>query len=615
MDDLTGRELINEFVAEALDLLREVPRLLESFHQDPSHSEAIHAAFRAVHSIKGTAACLGLEAYKVFVHRLENVLAQLRDGKTPLSAPLLEVLIEGVDHLEGMLRAAGEGRLVEQLGEKEETFFARLGQIFDSPSHLGTGSNDSLDAQALQATLDQMMQLAGGPAAAGANSHSPALGQTPSSSPPRPPSQAPSEQPSDRSSTSTCSTKPILPAATRYVRIKEAYLEAFLQDLSHLFITGELLRELQMRIPESALGRALANELHYICQTLRLQLNALHRSAAALRQVSAGELFAPYPRMARSLAAQLHKKVRVLLQGEDVEIDRALARELEAPLTHLVRNAIDHGLQTPQERRARGADEIGTLVLKAQRNRHWIRISVEDDGRGIDPARLRQKAVEKGLLSPHQAEQLSEADALQLIFHPGFSTAEKVSDLSGRGVGMDVVRSVVQKHRGQVEVESKPQSGTKVHLSFPIRHAILVLDGLLVRHQDQLFVIPLEHLREILLLSPEMVHMLHQQPVVQLRGQCYELFWLHEVLNRPNGQDHSNPFGPAALVGPPGQELCLRFEELLGHRQVVIRSLEEILPDVPKIQGVALLGSGRLALVLNVPEILADCRHSASCTS
>ena len=398
----------------------------------------------------------------------------------------------------------------------------------------------------------------------------------------------------------------------RYVRIKEAYLDRFLQDVSHLFITGELLRELESRIPESALGRNLAEELHRICQDLRLQLDALHRSAASLRRVSAGELFAPYPRMARSLAAQLNKKVRVLLEGEEVEIDRALARELESPLTHLVRNAVDHGIEPPAERAAKAADEIGTIRLSAQRTPHGIRISVADDGRGIDPARIRAKAVEKRLLSPQQAQALSDTEAIQWIFHPGFSTAEKVSEVSGRGVGMDVVRAVVDKHRGTVQVESQPGQGTKIHLTFPVRETVLVVDGLLVRENHHLLVLPMEQVRQILQIRPQLLATVQGRPVLRFRQRCYEVVWVTESLGWANHRTDPLRSGPAALVGPEGKELCLRFDELLGHRQVVVHCLEEIFPTCTRAQGVALLGGGRLALVLNIPQILAQYRSAHS---
>ncbi len=615
MDALTGRELIDQFVAEALESLREVPRLLETFQQDPSQTEAIHAAFRAVHSMKGTAACLGLDAYKLFVHGLENVLAQIRDGKTPLSDALLELLIEGIDHLEGMLRSAAEGAVLQQLGPAEHAWLARVPHPPSASAAASSDSAVSSPPETVQAVLDEMFRSAQPEAAIPV---------------PLPASDLPSEA-SLCPASSSLATTPLLESAeegshsvarpssepspaspTRYVRVKEVYLDEFLEDVSHLFITGELLRELEGRIPEAALGRGLAEEFHRVCQDLRLQLDALHRSAASLRRISAGELFAPYPRMARSLAVQLKKKVRVRLLGEEVEIDRALARELEAPLTHLVRNAVDHGIESPQERRARGADEIGVLLLKAERNRHWVRISVEDDGRGIAPDRLRQKAVEKGVLTPQQAEKLSRDEAIQLIFHPGLSTAEKVSDVSGRGVGMDVVRTVAEKYRGRVDVESSPGIGTKIHLTIPIREAVLVLDGLLIRCQEQLLVLPLEHVREILQLCSGGIHWVQNQPMLQFRNRCYPLVGVPEALGYIPGQPQGRDSTPAALVGPPGEEICLQFDELLGHRQVVVRTLEGILPGCTKIQGVALLGGGRLALVLNVPEILTAYRNSST---
>jgi len=782
MDALTGRELIDQFVAEALESLREVPRLLETFHQDSTQTEAIHAAFRAVHSIKGTSACLGLDAYKLFVHSLENLLSQIRDGKISLTDSLLERLIEGLDLLEGMLHSAAEGNIVQHLGPSEEAWLARL----RPPS----ASQPTDRAEALQAILDELLRSGlpraadlaqqiqalvlgepdpsapKGPKAAlencpaqtipalaedlpppdpkqftigryqsgstdlsaqvhaiacffqEANSHgvgksalaeflvpfdsfvrqleatgetsivqplagvltdlrnlhaspidldaglaellwkrlapellrlrtsdctsdsfssataypekiptsadSPASVESPEKTPkesaPETPDQPPAQQifssksHGQKSNGSAQPSRSETPAAApiRYIRVKETYLDEFLEDVSHLFITGELLRELETRIPEGSLGRSLAKEFHQTCQDLRIQLNALHRSAASLRRVSAGELFAPYPRMARSLAAQLKKKVHVLLQGEEIEIDRALARELEAPLTHLVRNAVDHGIESPEERRNRGANEIGLLLLKAERSPHCIRMSVEDDGRGIDPDRIRQKAAEKGLLTPTQAKKLSDSEAIQLIFHPGFSTADKVSEISGRGVGMDVVRTLVKKHRGEVQVESTLGKGTKIHLTFPVREAVLVLDGLLIRHEGRLLVIPLEHLQEVVHLQPELIHTVQNHHVLHFRGDCYELLWVHEALGWSHGRCEATASGPAALVGLADEKICLRFEELLGHRQVVVRSLESVLPGCTKTQGVALLGGGRLALVLNIPEILAAYRPRGS---
>lgn len=793
MDALTGRELVDQFIAEAIESLRDVPRLLDSFYHDTTQTEAIHAAFRVIHSIKGTAACLGLDAFKLFVHSLENLLAQVRDGKTHLSDTLLEVLIEGIDHLEGMLRSAADGVIVQHLGPAEQAWLARIQQ--PAPSETSPTSKEDR-SQALQAILDEVRRL-GGPdsaelarkiealvlGAAGApapdpgamaspktvvatshelegppsprpkeltvgrywcghqdltalvhtiahfflkaNSHGveksaladflphfelfvhqvqtagqkaiaqnlagvladlqnlyasaieldaglaellwdrlgpellqlqvpdsasdapapPHPGTQPTAKPavssPLSPGQNPNaetqgnrekesapfepiERPnrpvssSDTTGEKTpCSAKIPSPdngtaSPNRYVRVKENYLEQFLEDVSHLFITGELLRELQTRMSEVRLGSSLAEEFHRTCHDLRIQLRSLHRSAASLRRVSAAELFAPYPRMARSLALQLKKKVRVLMEGEEIEIDRALARELEAPLTHLVRNAVDHGIDLPEERQKRGADPIGTLRLIAEQSRHDIYIRVEDDGQGIDPDRLRRKAVEKGLLTPWQAETLSDSDSVQLIFHPGFSTAEKVSEVSGRGVGMDVVRTVVEKYQGKVDVESAPGKGTKVQITFPIRPSVLVLEGLLIRQEGQPLVIPLEHVQEILQLQSARVSRVQNCPVLQFRGKCYTLMGVHQALEWTPSQPEIVDAGPAALVGPPGEEICLRFDELCGHRQVVVRSLEGILPDSTTIQGVALLGGGRLALVLNIPEILAHYHQNDS---
>lgn len=714
MDAANGRELIGQFVAESLESLRGVPRLLESFRLDPGDSESINAAFRAVHSVKGCAACLGLDVYKLFVHALENALAKVRDGQCRLTEGLQQALVEGIDRLEAMLDSAVEGSILCQLGPCEEDLLARVetaaaeaaaggseegrrtrelqavlrevarsglsgavdlarriealvqpagpapaplpptpdpdrltegrylcgGQDVSEQVHalgrfFASCRQGGADKPALAALVSQAEEFAGGPGARGRAALAEALGAALAdlravlASPmdfdaglaqvvwdrlgpelaalktdaPRPPSAAvqaaaraaPDPQPEPGASA----------AKARYVRVKEERLDEFLEDVSGLFITGELLRDLQARMSEADVAPALARELRSTCQELKLQLSALQQSAMALRLVTAAELFAAFPRIARSLAAELGKKVNVHLQGEETEIDRALARELDAPLTHLVRNAVDHGIETPEERRRRGAAEAGNLWLRAERRRSLVRITVEDDGRGIDPARLRAKAVEKGVLAPHEAGQLSDAQALELIFHPGFSTAERVSEVSGRGVGMDVVRTALARHGGRATVESAPGQGARLYLDVPIREAVLVLDGLLVRDAGQQFVVPLEHVREVLHLGPGHLKTVRGQGVAVFRGSCHQTARLGEVLGLEDPGAARPAPGPAALVGQNGRSLCLVFDELLGHRQVVVRRLGGVLSGCDTTQGVALLGGGRMALVVNVPEILA----------
>lgn len=390
----------------------------------------------------------------------------------------------------------------------------------------------------------------------------------------------------------------------RLVRVKEERLDEFLNRVARLFITGEMLKDLQSRMLETGQLRPLVEELRQITRSFSEQANALQKGLFALRRVAVAGLFSKFPRMARTLAEQLGKQVEVCLVGEDVELDKALIEDLDAPLTHILRNAVDHGIDLPAARQARGVDESGSVTLSAEVTRTHARITIRDDGRGIDPQRLRDKAVEKGLFSPAQVAAMSDEQAVDLIFHPGFSTAEKLSDISGRGVGLDVVRTSIRKHNGEVFVTSQVGVGTTFRLEVPLREAVIVVDGLTVRQCGQDFVVPFEFIREITQLKTRDVAAIQGSPVCTIRGSVYDARELAAILDLPTSQAGDDKPVSAVLVGTPQGQFCLLVDEVRGNRKVVVNSINNILPQANKIAGVAQLGGGRLALVVSIPDVV-----------
>ncbi len=628
-----GLELLEDFVAESLESLHQLPAWLDAYRCQPEEAEPIHAAFRAVHSIKGCAACLGLDVYKRFAHLLENVLAEVRDGKCQLTEQLQHALIRGFDALEAMLQesldgnipseipssalqlleeirrcaegagrtaasdttadrikqllgdiaACGVPRVLSLVGQLEKLLEEALGTKCDiplpasEPADHGAGATGSCLAASDTSSAEPLSGSSGG----GQANHLPEGGSTTAGEPPAPASRA----------------------RARFVRIREERLDEFLEDVSELFIATELLGDVQGRIAQVVQAGGLLEEMRQIHRDMKRQVMALQHSVMSLRRVAISDLFSSFPRMARSLAAELGKMVRVHVQGEDTEIDKVVAEDLESPLTHLVRNAIDHGLQTPEQRRAQGLSETGNLWLKAESVGSRVRITVQDDGRGIDPQKLRTKALEKGILTADEADALSDEDAIQLIFHPGLSTAQQVTTVSGRGVGMDVVRSTMLKHNGEVWVQSQPGQGATVRMEIPLREAVLVVDGLLVRHAGQDFVLPFQHVQRIVQLDSQQVASVQQEKVVAVEDQLYHAVSLDEILDRAQGQP-GRCGNTAAVVSCKYGQLCLLFEQLMGTRQIVLRSMNGILAEQRKISGVAQLGAGRMALVLNVPEMV-----------
>ncbi len=391
--------------------------------------------------------------------------------------------------------------------------------------------------------------------------------------------------------------------AGRLVRVKEERLDEFLDRVSRLFITGEMLKDLQSRMAESGQLRPLVEELRQITRSFSEQANALQKGLFSLRRVSVAGLFSKFPRMARSLAQQLGKQIDVVLIGEEVELDKALIEDLDAPLTHILRNAVDHGIDLPASRQARGVSDSGQITLEAEVTRTHARIIIKDNGLGIDPNRLRTKAVEKNLYTAAEVSLMSDDDAVQLIFHPGFSTAEKLSDVSGRGVGLDVVRTSIRKHNGEVFVSSQIGVGTTFRLEVPLREAVIVIDGLTVRQCGQDFVVPFEHIREITQLDPCDIAAVQGSPVATIRGAIYDARPLAAILDLPvSPRDTGKPIS-AVLVGSQQGHFCLLVDEVKGNRKVVVNTISNILPQTNKIAGVAQLGGGRLALVLSIPDV------------
>jgi two-component system chemotaxis sensor kinase CheA len=390
----------------------------------------------------------------------------------------------------------------------------------------------------------------------------------------------------------------------RYVRIREEKLDEFLNHVSSLFITCELYKDIYSRLSDTGEAPTLVEEIRQINRAFIKQTAHLQKSVVSLRRVTASALFSKFPTMARTLASQLGKKVNVTLLGEDVEIDKTLVEELDSPLTHMIRNVVDHGIEGIEDRIANGKSEAGNLTLKAEITKTHVILTVQDDGRGIDPNRLRRKMVEKGMMTEQQVAALSDQEAVELIFMAGLSTAEQISEISGRGVGLDVVRTKLREHNGDVIVESQFGHGTKFRLEVPIREAVVVANGLLIKQANETLVLPLEYVREITSIKAGELHSSRGEKVVSIRGKLFHTLSLSSVLGLKTRAYDPDEEITLVQVSSKFGECCFIVDEIMAHRQVVVNSLREIVPTSEKISGVAQLGGNRLAIVLSVPDIL-----------
>jgi|YNPMSStandDraft_2_1061718.scaffolds.fasta_scaffold00748_14 two-component system chemotaxis sensor kinase CheA len=365
-------------------------------------------------------------------------------------------------------------------------------------------------------------------------------------------------------------------------------------DRNHLF---QVRNKLEAQAHNDPLVENLAETVAHISRIT----DQLQEEVMRIRMLPIGNLLHKFPRMVRDMSQKAGKLVDVVIHGEDTELDRSMIEEINDPLIHLVRNAIDHGIEPPDERRAAGKPERGTVTLNAWHEQGRIILTVSDDGCGIDPAVLRKKVVQKGLMTAEEAAALTDEQAVDLIFLPGFSTAEKVTDISGRGVGMDIVQTNIQRVNGTIHIETAVGRGTTFQIVLPLTLAIV--PTLLVKVGSATFAIPLVMVLETLRLSPADIKTIRQKPVTLLRGSVLPLVYLRELYHIPeNGQQRKRLF--AVVIQSGKHRVGLVVDGFMGEEEVVVKSLGKLVGEIPGISSAAILGDGSITLIVDVPALL-----------
>lgn len=389
-------------------------------------------------------------------------------------------------------------------------------------------------------------------------------------------------------------------AVKQTIRVDLDKVDRLVNLVGELVITQAMLSQ---RVQESQIARA--SSIGDGLAGLEHLLRELQESVMAIRTQPVKSVFQRMPRLVRELAAQTNKKVRLVVEGEGTEVDKTVIERLGEPLTHMIRNAVDHGLETPEERVAAGKCEEGTVTLSAEHRGGRIIIEVSDDGRGINRTRVREKAIERNLVQPNA--QLSDEEIDNLIFLPGFSTASQVSNISGRGVGMDVVRRNIVDLGGRISIGSAPKSGSRFSLTLPL--TLAVLDGMVVAVGDQTYVLPLAHIVESL--KPQAKDIEHfglDRHLLNVRGSYVPLLKIGELLGAKGATDPEA--GVVILVESQGVgRFALAVDAILGQHQVVIKSFENNYHHIDGIGAATILGDGRVALILDVDGLVGRARQ------
>jgi len=618
MSDFSGMEdLLQDFLQEAHDLLSDVDNKLVDLEKTPDDKGLLNDIFRGFHTVKGGAGFLNATELVTLCHLTENLFDRLRNGELDLTAELMDVIMDatkGVREMFGELGqgvqpqpadarviAALQGALNGELPTSGAPAAAEPPPVRAQPS-VGTPEGEPDWASLQSAITGEPVKAAQGELITRAEAEpvKPSAAATPAVAGGKDAAPSPfGRRASDRpAATASNSRRAEERGRENTIRVDTSRLDQVLNLSGEIGLTKNRLTSLRADI---LAGKSDSETLHALDQAvsqLDLLVSDLQNSVMKTRMQPIGRLFQKYPRIARDLARQLGKDVELVLAGEETEVDKTMIEDLADPLIHLIRNAVDHGVEMPDERAAAGKPAKSLVRLEARQEGDHIVLIIADDGKGMSAERIRAKAVDKGLISEEEANTLDERQSLNLIFLPGFSTKTQISDVSGRGVGMDVVKTNIQKLNGSVEIRSEPGKGSVFLISLPLTLAILPV--LLVLLGDQPFALPLSLVREILPIDQQRVQEVGGKETLVVRGEVLPVISLAKLLGWP--ADRSPEYG--VFMQTAERSFILGVDSFAGRDDAVIKSLEDFRPK--GVAGVTTLSNGQIVLILDMKELLTD---------
>ncbi|MEJ5350779.1 MAG: chemotaxis protein CheA [Melioribacteraceae bacterium] len=565
------KEIVDSFLLETKEILENLNVDLIELEKRPEDLDLLNQIFRSFHTIKGTSGFLGLEKLPAVTHKCEDILNKLRKGEAKLNSNLMDGIILGYDTIKELL--------VKIENEKNEDVDVDnvIKVLTGLLENMGNVSADENRTEVKAPPSNQVEE----------NNHKTETIDT-----------VVKEKISASKSSSAAESK----KTDNTIRVEVERLDALLNIASELVLGRNRLMQVNSQVALEFENSNIAKDLADATKQIDLMTSELQLVVMKLRMIKIGKVFNRFPRVVRDLCKELEKEVELKIYGEDTEVDKNLIEEINDPLVHLVRNAIDHGIEKPEVRLAKGKNRKGTVILSAEHEGNNIVIKIEDDGKGIDPEVIKEKAISKGFITAERAKELSKQEAYNLIFHPGFSTAEVVTNVSGRGVGMDVVKTNVAKLRGTISVESEVDKGTKIILRLPLTLAII--SGMIVKACNQTLVIPLHSVIEVIRVNKNQIETVRGKEVINLRDSILPIIGLEELLeNTENGHKKETEWQYIVEVGVAEKRFGIKVDDLVGQQEVVIKSLGNYLGKIDGIAGSTIMGDGTVVIILDINEL------------
>ncbi len=670
MIDGSMKEIVNDFVQEALELLESLNENFVELEKDPGNKDLLNTIFRAAHTIKGSAGFLGFQSIVELAHSAENILNKLRQGETFLTASMMDDLLKVMDILKAMIVSVSETgteglspvdntELIKKLDDMAEGIIGLREEELKQPEAKGT---QAVRQNLPHSAAENGKALVEKEGAAGEIINEEEHKENRAKTDKRKvrnlgdillednliskeeleqiykekekekekeinqPETETFEQKQERNRQAVPiqevhkppQTEAALPGPkppfARTPEIKETTIRVDIDRLDNVMnLVGELvlarnrLFNISSKLETKYAGDDLSSALAQVVSNLNLVTTDLQLAVMKTRMQPVKKVFSKFPRMVRDLSRELGKEIELQILGEETELDKSVIEEIGDPLVHLIRNSVDHGVETKEMRKRLGKPETGTIKLSAEHEGNYIVISVSDDGKGMDPDILKKKAVEKGVIDEKTAFGLSDKDALSLIFTPGFSTKEKATEISGRGVGMDVVKTNIQKINGIIDIESQIGHGSKIVLKLPL--TVAIIQTLIVGAGEDIFAIPLNSVVETLRISESSIQTIDKHEVINLRKSVLSLLRLGEEfgIKESNIVDLNTSLKKeiyVVIVALVEKKIGIVVDNLYGQEEVVIKSLGDYQLGYKGISGATITGDGKVVLIIDIASMI-----------
>ncbi len=639
MDDL--QEIVEDFLIEAFEMNEQLDQDLVELEHNPEDLDLLNRIFRVAHTIKGSSSFLNLNILTHLTHNMEDVLNRARKGEIKITPDIMDVVLRSIDLMKTLLvtiRDTGSDtnngkeneieEAVKQLqaitsqnleGAKERTKEApqkenkeeAKGEIKENKAKAPTAENPASDnpladepdldyanmsAEEVEAEIERLLNKR-----QEADKERRAQKKQEAKQEVTPTKEAPKTETKAKAKADTEENKAPSIGVEQTVRVDVRRLDHLMNLIGELVLGKNRLIRIYSDVEERYDGEKFLEELNQVVSSISAVTTDLQLAVMKTRMQPVGKVFNKFPRMVRDLSRELGKSIELIIEGEETELDKSIVEEIGDPLIHIIRNSCDHGIEPLEERRRLNKPETGKVQLSAYNEGNHIVIKISDDGKGLDPVMLKEKAIEKGVISERDAEGMSDREAFNLIFKPGFSTAKVVSNVSGRGVGMDVVKTNIEKLNGIIEIDSEVGVGTTQKLKIPLTLAII--QALLVGVQEEYYAIPLSSVLETVRISQDEIYTVDGKSVLRLRDEVLSLVRLSDIF-KVDAILESNSDVYVVIIGLADQKIGVIVDYLIGQEEVVIKSLGYYLKNTRGIAGATVRGDGKITLIVDVGAMM-----------